>query len=95
MTDEKKKLLTKEKLDEIAQFAKNFDNHNVSTQWDNWKTDLQVELDSWCDTEDELNEIMTVILKQNLGGVTKNLFEGAAEDLTNEKYDNDEWVTKE
>ena len=37
---------------------------------------------------------MTVILKQNLGGVTKKLFEGAAEDLTNEKYDNDEWVTK-
>ena len=83
------------KLDEITQYAKKFDNHYVGTQWDNWKTDLQVELDSWCDTEDELNKIMAVILKLNLGEVTKNLFEGAAEQLINEKYDNEEWVTKE
>ena len=93
MTDEKK-------LDEITQYAKNFDNHYVSTQWDNWKNDLQVEHDSWCNTEDELNEIMAVIDKQNLSEVTKNLFEGAAENLINDKYDNDEWpvvewVTKE
>ena len=32
MTDDVQK-----KLDEITQFAKNFDNHHVSTQWDNWK----------------------------------------------------------
>jgi hypothetical protein len=87
--------LNGKKLDEITQYAKNFDNHYVGTQWDNWKNDLQVELDSWCNTEDELNKIMAVILKLNLGEVTKNLFEGAAEQLINEKYDNDEWVTKE
>lgn len=84
----------KKKFDEIAQFAKNFDNHYVSTQWDNWKMDLRVELDRVCDTEDELDEIMAVIFKQNLSNVAKNLFEGAAEDLTNEKYENEEWAMK-
>lgn len=89
MTDDLQK-----KLDEITQFAKNFDNHHVSTQWDNWKMDLREELDRVCNTEDELDEIMSVILKQNLSEVAKNLFEGAAEDLTNEKYENEEWAMK-
>ena len=34
-------MIDKKKLDEITQYAKNFDNHQVSTQWDNWKMDLR------------------------------------------------------
>ena len=79
-------MIDKKELDEITQYAKNFDNHHVSKQWDNWKMDLREELDRVCNTEDDLDEIMSVILKQNLSEVAKNLFEGAAEDLTNEKY---------
>ena len=57
-------------------------------QWDEWKEAVAEELDCHVETEDELNELMEYIRKENIGEICKDIFEGAAENLTNEKYEN-------
>ena len=49
------------------------------------------ELDDHVETEDELDELMEYIRKENIGEICKDIFEGAAENLTNEKHENGEW----
>ena len=85
MTDKPKK------FEEILKFAHNFNNNTVDRQWDQWKEDVAEELDCHVETEDELNELMGFIKKENIGEICKDIFEGAAENLTNEKYENGEW----
>ena len=85
MTDKPKK------FEEILQFAHNFNNNTVDRQWDEWKEAVAEELDSHVETEDELNELMGFIEKENIGDICKNIFEGAAENLTNQKHEDGEW----
>ena len=85
MTDKPKK------FEEILKFAHNFNNNTVDRQWDQWKEDVASELDDHVETQDELNELMEYIRKENIGEICKDIFEGAAENLTNEKYENGEW----
>ena len=60
-------------------------------EWDQWKEDVASELDDHVETQDELNELMEYIRKENIGEICKDIFEGAAENLTNEKHENGEW----
>mgnify|MGYP007025021905 CR=1 FL=1 len=85
MTDKPKK------FEEITKFAHNFNNYTVNQKWDEWKTDIAAELDNHVETEEELDDLINHIEKENIGSVCKNIFETAAEDLRNEKYDNGEW----
>lgn len=76
---------------ELIEFANNFDRDTVLKQWDNWKEYVDVQLDNTVKTQDELNELMEILKKENLSYLTKNLLELAAEDLTSSKHDNEEW----
>ena len=66
-----------------------FNNNTVDRQWDEWKEAVAEELDCHVETEDELDELMEYIRK-NIGEICKDIFEGAAENLTNEKHENGE-----
>ena len=85
MTDKPKK------FEEILQYAHNFNNNTVDRQWDEWKEAVTDELESHVESEDELNELMGFIEKENISEICKNIFEGAAENLTNQKIENEEW----
>ena len=52
----------------------------------NGKKMLPKNLIDHVETEDELNELMEYIRKENIGEICKDIFEGAAENLTNEKF---------
>jgi len=68
MTDEKKK-----KFEELSEFIKGFDNR-VATQWEEWKNELYDKLESMCKTQEELDEVIELIKKQNIGGITEDAF---------------------
>ena len=79
MTDKNKK------FEEMSKFIVEFDN-GVSHVWDVWKNELYSKLETMCETEEELDELVEHLKKQNIGGITEDALRIAAEDLYNEKF---------
>ena len=79
MTDKNKK------FEEMSVFIKEFDNR-VSTQWEQRKNELYYKLETMCETQKELDELVEHLKKQNIGGITDDALRIAAEDLENEKF---------
>ena len=80
MIDDKKK-----KFEELSEFIKGFDNR-VATQWEEWKNELYDKLESMCKTQEELDEVIELIKKQNIGGITEDAFLISSERLENDKF---------
>lgn len=81
MTDKNKK------FEEMSVFIKEFDNR-VSTQWEQWKNELYYKLETMCETQKELDELVEHLKKQNIGGITDDALRIAAENLENDKFNN-------
>ncbi len=75
----------KKKFEEMSVFIKDFD-ERVSSQWEQWKNELYYKLEAICETEEELDELVEHLKKQNIGGITEDALRIAAEDLYNEKF---------
>ena len=75
----------KKKFEEMSVFIKDFD-ERVSSQWEQWKNELYYKLEAMCETEEELDELVEHLKKQNIGGITEDALGIAAEDLYNEKF---------
>mgnify|MGYP000344695669 FL=1 len=75
----------KKKFEEMSAFIKDFD-ERVSSQWEQWKNELYYKLEAMCETEEELDELVEHLKKQNIGGITEDALRIAAEDLYNEKF---------
>ena len=56
MTDKKKK------FEEMSVFIKDFD-ERVSSQWEQWKNELYYKLETMCETEEELDELVEHLKK--------------------------------
>ncbi len=69
----------------MSVFIKDFDDR-VSSQWEQWKNELYYKLEAMCETEEELDELVEHLKKQNIGGITEDALRIAAEDLYNEKF---------
>lgn len=75
----------KKKFEYMSIFIKDFD-ERVSSQWEQWKNELYYKLEAMCETEEELDELVEHLKKQNIGGITEDALRIAAEDLYNEKF---------
>ena len=75
----------KKKFEEMSVFIKDFDDR-VSSQWEQWKNELYYKLEAMCETEEELDELVEHLKKQNIGGITEDALRIAAEYLYNEKF---------
>ena len=75
----------KKKFEEMSVFIKDFDDR-VSSQWEQWKNELYYKLEAMCETEEELDELVEYLKKENIGGITEDTLRIAAEDLYNEKF---------
>ena len=73
------------KFEEMSVFIKKFDNR-VSTEWEQWKNELYYKLETMCETQEELDELVEHLKKQNIGGITEDALRIVAEDLENEKF---------
>ena len=69
----------------MSVFIKDFD-ERVSLQWEQWKNELYYKLETMCQTQEELDELVENLKKQNIGGITEDALRIAAEDLENEKF---------
>ena len=75
----------KNKFEDIQVFIKDLDDR-VSSQWEQWKNELYSKLETTCKTQEELEELVEHLKKQNIGGITDDALRIAAEDLENEKF---------
>jgi hypothetical protein len=75
----------KKKFEDIQVFIKDLDDR-VSSQWEQWKNELYSKLETTCKTQEELEELVEHLKKQNIGGITDDALRIAAEDLENEKF---------
>ena len=50
------------------------------------KNELYYKLETMCETQKELDELVEHLKKQNIGGITDDALRIAAEDLENEKF---------
>ena len=75
----------KKKFEEMSVFIKDIDD-KVSSQWEQWKNELYYKLETMCQTQEELDELVENLKKQNIGGITEDALRIAAEDLENEKF---------
>ena len=69
----------------MSVFIKDFD-ERVSLQWEQWKNELYYKLETMCQTQEELDELVENLKKQNIGGITEDALRIVAEDLGNEKF---------
>ena len=79
MTDKNKK------FEGMSVFIKDLDDR-VSSQWEQWKNELYYKLETMCETQEELDELVEHLKKQNIGGITEDALRIVAEDLENEKF---------
>ena len=75
----------KKKFEEMSVFIKDIDD-KVSSQWEQWKNELYYKLETMCQTQEELDELVENLKKQNIGGITEDALRIVAEDLGNEKF---------
>ena len=75
----------KRKIEELSVFIQDLDDR-VSSQWEQWKNELYYKLETMCQTQEELDELVENLKKQNIGGITEDALRIAAEDLENEKF---------
>ena len=75
----------KRKIEELSVFIQDLDDR-VSSQWEQWKNELYYKLETMCETQKELDELVEHLKKQNIGGITDDALRIAAEDLENEKF---------
>jgi gas vesicle protein len=75
----------KRKIEELSVFIQDLDDR-VSSQWEQWKNELYYKLETMCETQEELDELVEHLKKQNIGGITDDALRIAAEDLENEKF---------
>ena len=75
----------KRKIEELSVFIQDLDDR-VSSQWEQWKNELYYKLETMCQTQEELDELVEHLKKQNIGGITDDALRIAAEDLENEKF---------
>ena len=75
----------KRKIEELSVFIQDLDDR-VSSQWEQWKNELYYKLETMCQTQEELDELVEHLKKQNIGGITEDALRIAAEDLENEKF---------
>jgi len=75
----------KKKFEDMSVFIKDLDDR-VSSQWEQWKNELYYKLETTCETQEELDELVEYLKKENIGGITEDALRIAAEDLENEKF---------
>ncbi|MDA7490515.1 hypothetical protein N9A52_03615 [Candidatus Pelagibacter ubique] len=77
----------KRKIEELLVFIQDLDDR-VSSQWEQWKNELYYKLETMCETQEELDELVEHLKKQNIGGITDDALRIAAENLENDKFNN-------
>jgi|TARA_B110000495_G_C22612616_1_gene365567 hypothetical protein len=77
----------KRKIEELSVFIQDLDDR-VSSQWEQWKNELYYKLETMCETQEELDELVEHLKKQNIGGITDDALRIAAENLENDKFNN-------
>ena len=77
----------KRKIEELSVFMQDLDDR-VSSQWQQWKNELYYKLETMCETQEELDELVEHLKKQNIGGITDDALRIAAENLENDKFNN-------
>lgn len=77
----------KRKIEELSVFIQDLDDR-VSSQWEQWKNELYYKLETMCQTQEELDELVEHLKKQNIGGITDDALRIAAENLENDKFNN-------
>ena len=77
----------KRKIEELLVFIQDLDDR-VSSQWEQWKNELYYKLETMSQTQEELDELVEHLKKQNIGGITEDALRIAAEDLENDKFNN-------
>ena len=77
----------KRKIEELSVFIQDLDDR-VSSQWEQWKDELYYKLETMCETQEELDELVEHLKKQNIGGITDDALRIAAENLENDKFNN-------
>ena len=75
----------KRKIEELSVFIQDLDDR-VSSQWEQWKNELYYKLETMCETQEELDELVEHLKKQNIGGITDDALRIAAENLENDKF---------
>jgi len=75
----------KKKFEDMSVFIKDLDDR-VSSQWEQWKNELYYKLETTCETQEGLDELVEYLKKENIGGITEDALRIAAEDLENEKF---------
>ena len=80
----------KNKLDETIDYIKKLDS-NIALCWDQWKADLHNKLQNICKSQKELDLVVDLLKKQNIGGITHEVIDKVAEYLVDENFNNPKW----